>query len=80
MNISRRIGCFMIMVGAVLVGLFAVSQAARAGQAGYLLIGLLILVLGFVLWWRARPAPAPSGRFSMLRRKGNSKKQSEEEQ
>ena len=64
-----RIGCLMILAGFVIamVGI----AALRSDQPGfdYLLIGVLILLLGFVLWQKLREKQPRPDRFTMLRKR-----------
>ncbi len=71
-----RVGIFFILVGILLLALFAF--AARAGVDnidGMLLWGLLAFGLGAFLYFRfPKPPPEPSGRFRILK-KGNKRNQ-----
>jgi sugar phosphate permease len=67
MSTSGRIGCFFLIVGAVIMGLFLASDAAHKPQLNFLLAGAAICLIGFALWRRGRPAPRDSGRFRILR-------------
>lgn len=55
-------------LGALLVGLFILSDIAEAQTCGFLWIGLFCLVLGIFLWFRdPAPRPQPTDRFRLLK-------------
>ncbi len=66
MSITRRLGCFFLMVGGLVFILFLASDMARASQLNFLWISLPILGIGFYLWRKGRPQARPSGRFRLL--------------
>lgn len=68
MSVSGRIGCFLMLVGVLLVVLFLASDAAKAPEAGLLLVGVLGLGFGVVLWRSGVPKPEQSSRFAIVRR------------
>lgn len=68
MSVSGRIGCFLMLVGVLLVVLFLASDAAKAPEAGLLLVGVLGLGFGVVLWRSGIPKPEQSSRFAIVRR------------
>ena len=74
----HRIGTFLMSVGALLIGLFILSDVADAPACGYLWIGLASLALGVFLWFRdPGPPPQPTERFRLLKsmqKKQNPKK------
>jgi hypothetical protein len=64
----HRIGTFFLTVGALLVGLFILSDVADAPSCGFLWIGLAAILLGGILWFRdPGPPPQPSDRFRVLK-------------
>ena len=68
MSVSGRIGCFLILVGVLLVVLFLASDAAKAPEVSLLLLGVLGLGFGVVLWRSGVPKPEQSSRFAIVRR------------
>lgn len=71
-----KVGTFFMVIGVIILVLFAVaSRADIDGTTGLLFWGLLIFILGFFLWRRfPAPPPEPSNRFRILkrgRRRGN---------
>jgi hypothetical protein len=57
-----------MMNGALLVGLYILSDIAKSPACGYLALGLGLFVLGVVMWWKdPAPPPQPSGRFRILK-------------
>ena len=77
--IVNRIGTFFILMGLLLLGLFAYSDMVKAPACNLLVIGGISLVLGLFLWFRNPTPPAqPSGRFRILKileKKQDKKKQ-----
>ncbi|MBE0697491.1 MAG: hypothetical protein IH586_11265 [Anaerolineaceae bacterium] len=72
--IINRIGTFLILVGLLLIGLFAYSDMVKAPVCNLLIFGGISLGVGIFLWFRNPSAPAqPTGRFRIL--KGANKKQ-----
>lgn len=71
----HRIGTFLIFVGALLVGLFILSDLAETPTCGFLLSGSTLLALGIYLWFRDPVERQPTERFRLLR--GAQKKQEE---
>lgn len=71
-----KIGTFLMVVGAIILVLFVVSvRGGVEDNAGYLLWGLGIFVLGYFLWHRfPGPRPDPSGRFRILKGSGKTKR------
>jgi hypothetical protein len=78
---GRRAGTFVILVGALLLILFAASDAA--GDADYLLFcgAVLLLIIGWLMRISGRSAEAPpnSGRFSIFRGTPKDKKEKSED-
>jgi hypothetical protein len=70
---SNRIGTFLILVGLLLIGLFAYSDMVKAPVCNLLIFGGVTLALGVFLWFRNPAPPAqPTGRFRIF--KGTGKK------
>jgi len=77
-----KVGTFFMVIGLIILGLFAVaSRADVEGTSGLLFWGLLTFILGFFLWRRfPAPPPEPSNRFRILkrgRRKNNDSREDE---
>ena len=68
MSLTNRIGCFFLLIGALCVVLYLASDVAGDQNCNLLLIGVLGSVLGFAMWRRNRKAPAPSSRFSGVKK------------
>ena len=69
LNTAGRIGCFFILIGILLLFLFVTSDLAHVPQFTYLLTGVVVLLVGWLLWRNGRAAPRESGRFRILRRR-----------
>ena len=67
----RRLGNFLLIVGAFLIFLFVYSDWLQAPYYRYLLYGVITIVAGMILHGMApKPAPPPdSGRFRMLKQR-----------
>jgi len=65
-----KVGTFFMVVGVIILLLYAVSTRANVeGTSGLLFWGLMIFLLGFFLWRRfPAPPPGPSNRFRILKR------------
>lgn len=75
-----RMGCLMLL-GGILVLVIGVA-GVRAGEPAftYLLIGVVLTFLGFILWNKLRPKDKKSNRFSMFRRgRGEDSEEDEED-
>jgi len=70
--IGPRIGTFLFIVGFALIVLFILSDVGNTPQFGYFFLGVLGVLGGVALWWRAPSGPPPpsSGRFRLLRSMG----------
>ena len=75
MSLTNRIGCFFLLVGAVLLLMFLASDIAKQQNCSLLVIGILGVVAGFALWRHHRPIPTPSGRFATIRKLRKSAKE-----
>jgi hypothetical protein len=67
MSTTGRIGCFFLIVGAMILTLFLASDASHKPQLNYLVLGVGACLIGYGLWRKGRPAPRKSGRFRVLR-------------
>ncbi len=67
LNTVGRIGCFFLLVGAGLAILYLASDSVHRPQLDVLAGGLLLLLLGWVLWRKGRTPPRASNRFRILR-------------
>ena len=69
--LRQRFGTFFLVIGLAMVGLFILSDASNQPQFGLFFLGVVGVLGGVVLWWRAptRSAlpPKPSGRFRLVR-------------
>jgi hypothetical protein len=64
----NRVGNFFILIGLFLIGLFVLSDVAKAPTCGFFITGALSLGLGIFLWFKnPRPPSPPSGRFRVLK-------------
>lgn len=68
----HRIGCFFLLTGAGLLGLFAASDYSQHADYNYLLWAGVLIILGYGLWRRFKPRREPARRFRVLRRRGSS--------
>jgi hypothetical protein len=67
----NRIGTFFILIGLALIGLFVLSDIAKATTCSLLVFGAISLILGIVLWLRdpVKPGP-PATRFRLFKGAG----------
>ncbi len=65
--IISRMGTFFIILGIGFLILFITSDMAQTPDFDFLFVAILLMMVGW-LFQRKKPAPASSGRFSMLRR------------
>ena len=64
----NRVGNFFILIGLFLIGLFVLSDVAKAPTCGFFIAGALFLGVGISLWIKSpRPPSPPSGRFRVLK-------------
>ncbi len=70
LTLTGRIGCFFLLIGAGILGVYLVSDQAHAPQLTYLLLGLVLLLVGLNLWRKGRRTPRQSSRFRVLRPRG----------
>lgn len=68
--LGQRIGTFLFIVGLFLIALFILTDLGNKPQFGYFALGVLGVLGGVALWWRAPsgPPPPPSGRFGIIRK------------
>lgn len=74
--LANRIGVFFTLVGGFLVFLgFLSAQSSAPGSAKLVLFGLVLLILGIWMWWRApKPEKQPTGRFRILKKSSSHNK------
>jgi hypothetical protein len=77
MEILRRLGTFFILVGLVLLILFAGSVMSKDAKTSYLLAGVVTFLVGLLL--KGKKQPSDSGRFSAIRRASAATRQRREE-
>ncbi len=68
MNISGRIGRFIFFMGLFALILYVASQQVGSPNLLYLSSGLIMLVFGGYLIWRARKPAPPTDRFRTVSR------------
>jgi hypothetical protein len=67
----NRIGTFFVLMGLGLIGMFVLSDIAKAPTCNLLIFGAISLGLGVFLWMRdPTPPPQQTGRFRILRSGG----------
>jgi hypothetical protein len=66
--LGQRIGTFLFIGGLFLIVLFILTDLGDKPQFGYFALGVLGMLGGVGLWWRApsAPPPPPSGRFGII--------------
>ena len=77
MEILRRLCAFFILIGLVLLVLYAGSVLGKDARTNYLLAGVVTCVAGLLL--RGKKEPTDSGRFSSIRRASAASRQRREE-
>lgn len=67
----NRVGTFFILLGLGMIGLFVLSDVAKAPSCSLLVLGGVCLALGIILWMRdpVKPGP-PANRFRLFRSAG----------
>ncbi|MDD5370970.1 MAG: hypothetical protein PHQ40_17965 [Anaerolineaceae bacterium] len=78
MSLTGRIGCFFLLVGGGLLGLFLASDRAHTPVFNYLIAGAGLFLFGLWLWSKGKSAPRRSGRFRILRRPGTKDEETDE--
>ena len=64
----NRVGTFFILLGLMLIGLFILSDIARAPSCNFLIFGVASIAFGAYLWFKdPSPPPQPTGRFRIFR-------------
>lgn len=63
-----RVGTFFLIVGAGLVILFILSEAAQQTAIGYFCWGTILLVIGFAFRAQYKRTIPQSGRFSIFKK------------
>jgi hypothetical protein len=71
MSLSHRIGNFFILIGVLLIGLFVLSDLARAPVISFLLASAALIIVGGLLRFLVNPPPPPPPpeRFRIFKRK-----------
>ena len=77
MQTHHRLGTFFILVGLVLLILFAGSYISNDIKVSYLLLSILALLAGSIL--QRNKSSGDSGRFSAIRRASAASRQRREE-
>ena len=77
METLRRLGTFFILVGLVLLVLYAGSAITKDANTNYLLAGVVTFLAGLLL--QGKKQPSDSGRFSAIRRASANSRQRREE-
>jgi hypothetical protein len=62
-----RIGCLLVVIGALVLYIFFMTDTIGQSQGDTFLIGAGLVLVGLLFWRRGRPEPAPSNRFRILR-------------
>jgi hypothetical protein len=70
MSLSARIGQYFFFLGLIALIIFIGTAQVDRPAYGFCCGGLVILLFGLFLLWRGRTPPKPSGRFRLLRGKG----------
>jgi hypothetical protein len=68
MNLKKRFGNFLLLIGFTLLVLFFASDYLDQVNGWYLLFGILAFALGASLAWKGRTPPEPSQRFRTVRK------------
>ena len=74
--LRQRFGTFLLVIGLALIGIFILTDFGDKPQFGFFFLGVLGILGGVVLWWRAPNAPPPpsSGRFRLVKSLSNRNK------
>jgi hypothetical protein len=78
MQTLHRLGTFLILIGLVLLILFAGSVISKDAKSSYLLVAIVALLVGLLLQ-RNKPASNDSGRFNAIRRASAASRQRRED-
>ena len=73
----RRLGTFFLLVGLVLLVLYAGSAITKDAKTNYLLAGVVTFLAGLLM--QGKKPPSESGRFSSIRRASANSRQRREE-
>jgi flagellar biosynthesis component FlhA len=71
-----KVGCLMVLVGGILLLLGVAGERSGQPAFDYLMIGVILTLVGLLLWQRLRPKRERPTRFSILRKR--SKEQDED--
>jgi len=74
-----KIGKFLLFIGLILLVVFFATDQAKHPSYGYFCIGLVVVILGGLLFVRGHHPPAESMRFRTLRRWREQQRQRKEE-
>jgi hypothetical protein len=77
---TNRLGNFLILIGAASLVLFFASDFAREPNIGYLLWGIFLIVLGYIIRRASRPDPEESQRFRSYRKLKSRRKKKEDKE
>ena len=77
-ELTARIGTFFYFLGIGSLIIFAASEMAKKPAIGWLAGSLALFIIGWLFRRRVAPPP-PSGRFSLVRRARERRKQKQEE-
>jgi len=77
MQILRRLGTFLILIGLVLLVLYVGSAISKEAKTSYLLIGVVTSFVGVLM--QRNKEPTDSGRFSSIRRASAASRQRRED-
>ena len=67
-DIFSRVGCLMLLVGAILLVLGVATLRSGQPSFNFLLLGALLSILGTVLWNQLRSKKRRNTRFSLFRK------------
>ncbi|MFW5713374.1 MAG: hypothetical protein ACOCYU_01755 [Brevefilum sp.] len=68
-RVLSRLGCLLSTIGIILLVLGISAESSGQSAFNFLLLGILLLISGFLLWRKLRPKPRRSTRFSMFRKR-----------
>lgn len=65
---KSRLGLFLVLIGLILLAVFFTTDQSLSFRPDFFLGGLVAIGLGYWLIRREQKPPAPSQRFSLLRK------------